>query len=202
MGHDIGDKLLREVAKRLTETIRGDDTVSRQGGDEFAILLPQLNDYRDAARVAEALLRSMENSFCVDGHKLAVRISIGITLFPEDANDAETLLKCADSALYHAKAAGGECYRYYTPSMGESAELRMRMEQDLRHALENGEFRLHFQPKVDASTCAITGFEALVRWQPPQGPLILPGEFIPLAEECGLIDQIDAWVLREACRQN
>ncbi|TAM57747.1 MAG: EAL domain-containing protein [Rhodanobacter sp.] len=202
LGHDIGDQLLREVAKRLTGAVRGDDTVSRQGGDEFAVLLPRLNDYRDAARVAEALLGAMESPFNIDGHKLAVRMSIGITLFPEDANDAETLLKCADSALHHAKAAGRECYRYYTPSMGESAELRMRMEHDLRHALENGELRLHFQPKVDASTCAITGFEALVRWQPPQGPLILPGEFIPLAEECGLIDRIDAWVLGEACRQN
>ena len=201
LGHEIGDLLLQAVARRLLENVREDDTVSRQGGDEFVILLPRLADPRDAAWVAEKLIAAVSEPYQIEGHDLEVGASIGISLFPEDGEEATLLLKRADAALYHAKEHGRGRFEYYTDAMSAKAERRLEMERRLRRALKAGELVPWFQPKVDASSRWITGLEVLARWQPPDGPMVPPGEFIPTAEECGLVDQVDAAMLRAACRQ-
>ena len=201
LGHEVGDLLLQAVAKRLQENVREDDTVSRQGGDEFVILLPRLGDPRDAAWVAEKLINAVSEPYLVDGHELEVGASIGISLFPEDGDDAALLMKRADAALYHAKEQGRGRYEYYTNAMSAKAEKRLDLERRLRRALKAEELVPWFQPKVDATSRWITGLEVLVRWQPADGPMIPPGEFIPTAEECGLVNQVDAAMLRAACRQ-
>ncbi|HEX5693518.1 MAG TPA: EAL domain-containing protein, partial [Arenimonas sp.] len=201
LGHETGDLLLQQVARRLLATVRADDTVSRQGGDEFVILMPRLADPRDAAWVAEKLIAAVSEPYQIQGHELEVGASAGISLFPEDGEDPVLLMKRADAALYHAKEHGRGRYEYYTDAMSAKAERRLDMERRLRRALRDGELVPWFQPKVDASTRTITGLEVLARWQPPEGPMIPPGDFIPTAEECGLVAQVDAAMLREACRQ-
>lgn len=201
LGHEIGDLLLQAVARRLLDNVREDDTVSRQGGDEFVILLPRLGDPRDAAWVAEKLIEAVSEPYLVQDHELEIGVSIGISLFPEDGDDATVLMKCADAALYHAKEQGRGRYEYYTSAMSERAEKRLEMERRLRRALKSGELVPYYQPKVDATSRWITGLEVLVRWQPPDEPMVPPGEFIPTAEECGLVGMIDAEMLRQACHQ-
>ena len=203
LGHQAGDKVLQEVARRLVDAVRADDTVSRQGGDEFVLLLVRLADPRDAARVAEKLIQAVELPILVEGQELRISASVGIALFPQDARDIKTLMKQADTALYHAKEAGRGRYSYFTGTMSEKAEQRMRMEHDLRLALANDDFFLAYQPKVLQPEGRITGMEALVRWRRcDTGEVVPPGEFIPVAEETGLIVALDEWVMREACRQN
>lgn len=202
LGHPVGDKVLQEVARRLRDCVRADDTVSRQGGDEFVLLLVRLADPRDAARVAEKLIRSIAQPIVVDGKELHVGASVGISLFPQDGRDARMLMKAADTALYHVKETGRGRYSYFTDVMGERAEARMRMEHDLRLGLAHGDFVLDYQPVADAAGGAFGSVEALLRWRQADGSVVPPQGFLPVAEETGLVVQIDEWVLAEACRQN
>jgi len=201
LGHPAGDHVLREVARRLRQVVRPDDTVSRQGGDEFVILLNRLADLRDAARVAEKIIASIEHDIPFEGRALHVSASVGIATFPEDALDAETLMKQADTALYHAKQSGRGRFSYFTRSMSERAEQRLALEHALRRALHDDELFLVYQPKFLVPGRTVFGAEALVRWRQPDGTVVPPDQFIRLAEESGLINQIDDWVMLNACRQ-
>ncbi|AXK71609.1 EAL domain-containing protein [Lysobacter sp. TY2-98] len=202
LGHPVGDKVLQEVAQRLRDCVREDDTVSRQGGDEFVLLLQRLADPRDAARVAEKLIRSVEQPIAFESHELRVGASVGISLFPQDSREARTLMKQADTALYHVKETGRGRYSYFTDLMGERAEVRMRTENDLRLALAAEDFVLDYQPVVNARTGNFSSIEALLRWRRADGTVLLPETFLAVAEETGLIIQIDEWVLGRACLQN
>ncbi|MDO5611485.1 MAG: EAL domain-containing protein [Pseudomonadota bacterium] len=201
LGHPVGDQLLQLVARRLQTAVNADDTVSRQGGDEFVVVLEGIANAADATREAQKILQALAAPFQVDDHELHIGASIGISLYPEDGDDVRDLMKQADTAMYHAKNSGRGCYRLFTRDMSQQAHRRLSLERELRHAVSNGALALHYQPKVDAASGRMTGVEALVRWQLSNGMSISPAEFIPLAEETGLIRDIDAWVLREACRQ-
>jgi diguanylate cyclase (GGDEF)-like protein/PAS domain S-box-containing protein len=201
LGHSVGDKLLQSVAERLVTCVRGADTVSRQGGDEFVVLLSEMAQPEDAAVTSRRLLQAIAEPHVVDGHDLHVTSSIGVSVYPDDGQDAETLIKNADTAMYQAKENGRQTYRFFTSAMNERAVARQFIEEGLRRALERNEFTLHYQPKINLKTGAITGAEALLRWtHPVQGP-ISPAQFIPVAEDCGLILPIGNWALREACKQ-
>ncbi|MGH8078406.1 MAG: putative bifunctional diguanylate cyclase/phosphodiesterase, partial [Lysobacter sp.] len=202
LGHEVGDLLLQQISQRLLHSVRSVDTVSRQGGDEFVILLPELRSSSDAMRVADHILEAMRHPFHIADTELNVTLSIGISMFPGDGDEPGVLLKYADAAMYQAKQHGRNQYRFYTRAISERADRRLLIERSLHQALRNDEFVLHYQPKVDPKTGDITGMEALVRWQPPNGPLSYPDDFIEIAEESGLISRIDQWVLEEACRQN
>jgi len=202
LGHQAGDYLLQEIGRRLQSIVRADDTVSRQGGDEFVLLLGRLGDPRDAARVARNLIAEIERPVVYEGKDLRVSASVGIALFPQDSSDIEALMKQADTALYHAKNAGRGVYSYFTESMSIRADQRLRMERDLRIALSERQLFLVYQPKVLLPEGRIVGVEALVRWRMADGTVALPDQFIPLAEESGLIASLDEWVMREACLQN
>ena len=201
LGHSIGDKLLQSVAKRLTECSRNSDTVSRQGGDEFVVLLSEVEQAQDASISAERILKTIAACHSIDGHDIYVTTSIGISVQPDDGMDGETLIKNADTAMYHAKANGRQSYQFFEQAMNIRAVARQSVEADLRRALEREEFTLHFQPKVDLRTGGITGAEALIRWLHPTRGMVPPAEFIPIAEDCGLVLPIGNWVLRESCRQ-
>jgi diguanylate cyclase (GGDEF)-like protein/PAS domain S-box-containing protein len=201
LGHATGDLVLQSVSRRLLGCVRGSDTVSRQGGDEFVILLSEIAYPEAAAASANKILLSLTVSHSIGGQDLHVDASIGISVYPEDGEDAETLIKNADTAMYHAKEKGRNNFQFFKAKMNEKAVERQSIERSLRGALERKEFLLHYQPKVNLDTGEVTGVEALIRWQQPDRGLVLPLQFVSIAEDCGLILQIGRWVLREACRQ-
>jgi diguanylate cyclase (GGDEF)-like protein/PAS domain S-box-containing protein len=201
LGHPIGDKLLQSIARRLVDCVRGSDTVSRQGGDEFVVLLSEMEEPDDAAITARRMLKAVAEAHPIEQHDLHVTTSIGVSVFPDDGLDAETLTKNADTAMYQAKENGRQSYQFFKPAMNVRAVERQSIEESLRRALERQEFALHYQPKINLKTGEISGAEALIRWtHPTRGP-VPPGQFIPVAEDCGLILPIGNWVLREACKQ-
>jgi diguanylate cyclase (GGDEF)-like protein/PAS domain S-box-containing protein len=201
LGHPTGDKLLQSVANRMSSFVREPDTVARGSGDQFVVLLQDLGGPEDAAIVAKRLLKSVEEPHTIDSHTLHVSASIGLSIYPDDGLDAEALIKNADTAMYQAKDYGRHSYRFFLPEMNVRAVERQSIEEDLRCALERKEFTLHYQPKINLATGAITGAEALIRWNHPGRGMVPPLQFIPIAEDCGLIVPIGAWVLREACTQ-
>jgi len=201
LGHATGDQLIQSVAKRLLACVRASDTISRQGGDEFAILLSEIATPEDAAKCATHILLSLSEPHSIGGQDLRIVGSIGISVYPEDGEDAETLIKNADTAMYHAKECGRNNFQFFKLEMNLKAVERQTLEGSLRCALERKEFLLHYQPKVNLNTGEITGVEALIRWQQPDRGLLQPSQFVSIAEDCGVIVQIGRWVLREACRQ-
>src|SRR4029077_5474242 len=201
LGHAIGDQLLRSVSQRLLANVRGSDTVSRQGGDEFVILLSEITHPEDAATSAKKILFSLSAPHSVGGKDLHIDGSVGISVYPEDGKDAETLIKNADTAMYHAKESGRNNFQFFKREMNRKAVERQSLESSLRCALERKEFVLHYQPKINLASMEITGVEALIRWQDPDRGSVPPCQFVPVAEDCGLILPIGSWVLHEACRQ-
>jgi diguanylate cyclase len=200
-GHKIGDQLLQSVAKRLQAGIRHSDTVSRHGGDEFVILLAEIEEVQDAAVIAEKLVKAMEEPHLIDGHKINITFSIGISIYPDDARDIETLFRNADAAMYYAKKIGRNRYGMFSSDMNDRAVARQSVEKTLLQAIEQRRFVLHYLPKMDLETGAITGVEALIRLRQSGNQLVPPTDFVSIAEECGLILPIGRWVLGEACRQ-
>ncbi len=201
LGHAIGDQLLQSVAARLTGCVRFTDTVCRQGGDEFVILLSEIEHPHDAGHLAEKLLTALAVPQHIGGHELHVTLSIGISIYPDDGQDADTVMQNADTAMYHAKASGRNNYQFFRSDMNARAVRRLFVESSLRRALRQKEFVLHYQPKIDLTSGAITGTEALIRWLDPELGMVFPEQFVPIAEECGLIVPMGQWVLREACTQ-
>jgi diguanylate cyclase (GGDEF)-like protein len=201
LGHQLGDRLLQSVASRLLVCVREGDTVSRVGGDEFVIVIPGIAAAADASSVGAKILEVLASTFHLHGNDLHVNASIGISLYPSDGADAETLMRNADTAMYHAKDSGRANYQFFTQHMNVAAQQRLSLENALRRALENGEFDLHYQPLYDLRDRSITGFEALLRWTPAGREMVMPSEFIATAEDSGLIVPIGEWVLREALMQ-
>ncbi len=201
LGHHAGDELLVEVARRLLGAVRESDIVARLGGDEFVVALPGIGSPDDAAHLADKIAREISRPYLISGQEQRTTPSIGICLFPEDGGDISDLLKNADVAMYHAKAKGRGNYQFFTEDMNVATTRRMNIESDLRLALERDEFELHYQPQLDLRSGTIVGVEALIRWRHPIRGLVPPGDFIPIAEESGMIASIGDWVLQEACRQ-
>jgi len=198
LGHHVGDKLLQEVGIRLTMEVRDEDTVSRQGGDEFIVVLRELETAKDAMVIAENLVAELSTEYRIEGHTLRVTPSIGISLYPLDANDAETLVRNADAAMYHAKEMGRANFQFFTNDLNQALSERLQLEQELRAAMDKQQFSLHFQPQVRLSDGLTTGVEVLLRWFHPQHGAIGPDRFIPLAEDTNLIQPLGNWVLEQA----
>jgi len=201
LGHPAGDKLLQSVAKRLVDCVRGSDTVSRQGGDEFVVLLLEQEHLEDAAMTVRRMLQAVAEAHSIDQHDLHVTSCVGVSVYPNDGLDAETLIKNADTAMYQAKENGPQTYQFFKSAMNVRAVERQGIEESLRRALERKEFALHYQPKINLRTGETAGAEALIRWTHPTRGRVSPAQFIPVAEDCGLILPIGNWVLREACQQ-
>jgi diguanylate cyclase (GGDEF)-like protein/PAS domain S-box-containing protein len=200
MGHAVGDELLMEAAVRLSSCVRSYDTVARLGGDEFAILLPQVRSGDDLGRIAGKILDKFGEPFLLDGKEIFVSCSIGIALYPNDSTEANDLVKYADSAMYFAKRSGRNNFRFYSKDLTASANERLALESELRRAIERHELELYYQPKVMLRSGEIVGSEALLRWKNPLFGMVSPLQFIPIAEDTGLIVELGEWVLREACR--
>ncbi len=201
LGHPVGDRLLQSVAMRLRDCVRASDTVSRQGSDEFVILLPELPEAKDAAVTADKILLALSSSHYIDRHDLHISASIGIVIYPDDGTLAETLLTNADFAMYHAKESGRNNYQFFKSDMNVRAIERQTVEDGLRRAVKRREFLLVYQPQIDLDQRAVVGVEALIRWNHPERGLTAPVHFIPVAEDCGVIVPIGRWVMREACFQ-
>jgi len=201
LGHLVGDGLLQALAQRLRISLREGDTLSRIGGDEFMLLLPHIRSRDNAAYIAQKIITSLKQPFNIEGHELYVGMSIGIAIYPEDGDNIETLIKHADIAMYHAKDHGRNDYKFFTQDLHKSFTGRLAIENEMRHALEKKEFEVFYQPQVAVESQRIRGMEALIRWNHPTRGLVSPNEFIPIAEECGLIAPISEWVLSEAFLQ-
>lgn len=201
LGHGVGDALLQQIAVRLGGCVRDSDTISRLGGDEFLVLLSDISSADDTAPVLLKVLERLHEPVRVENRELSTSVSIGVSIYPDDGRDFDTLLKKADMAMYRAKDAGRNTYRYFDEQMNVEAVEQLALRSDLRHALERSEFVLHYQPQIELATGRVVGAEALVRWNHPERGLVLPARFIPAAEESGLIIPLGAWVMHEACRQ-
>lgn len=201
LGHQAGDLLLQEAAKRLEKVIRNSDVLARMGGDEFTLILRDISSINDASHIAEKIVAAANEPFLLEEHEVSIGASIGISIYPNDAEDADTLIKYADTAMYRAKDSGRNNFQFFTASMGEDLELRMQMKGAIDGAIKNREFELYFQPKVNLASGECIGAEALIRWVLPNGELVMPDIFLPLAEETGQIIDIGAWVIPAACHQ-
>ncbi len=201
LGHSVGDRLLKEIASRISSCTRESDTVARFGGDEFGVIQTNLNTVEDAVELAERIVDIILQPITIDGHQIHTGISIGVTLYPFEDQDADNLLKNADMAMYKAKREGRNRYQFYIAELNQMVQRRVAIERNLRLALKRDEFTLHYQPQLDLRTGQVVGVEALLRWNQPEDGQVSPGEFIPVAESSGLITEIGDWVMNEACRQ-
>jgi len=201
LGHHIGDELLIEVAQRLKDCVRESDIVARQGGDEFVVVITNIEDPAMAATVAAKIARKLAAPYRIESHDLYTTPSTGISLYPTDGDDVDALMKNADTAMYHAKDLGRNNYQFFSIAMTEEAQDRLDLERDLSTAIAEGQFELYYQPQICTIDHEVIGVEALVRWNHPTRGIIGPDKFIPIAEESSLIEQLGSWVLDEACRQ-
>jgi len=202
LGHDAGDVLLREVSRRLTETLRSSDVMARLGGDEFVVMVHEVGAPQQVEAVARKIMAAVIKPITIQGQECRVTASIGISMYPADADDEQSLMKNADTAMYRAKEEGKNTFRFYTEGMSAHSFERLAMESSLRRAFEREEFHLHYQAKLNRKSGAITGVEVLLRWSHPELGLVSPTQFIPIMEESGLIVPVGRWILGTACAQN